>query len=76
MPEISLTGLSVEEAISKLDKFLDSAFASGVKMAKVIHGVGVLKKAVTDYLSSSSYVVFYRDAYPKEGGPGTTIVYF
>lgn len=76
MPEINLTGLSVEEAISKLDKFLDSAFASGVKMAKVIHGVGVLKKAVTDYLSSSSYVVFYRDAYPKEGGSGTTVVYF
>lgn len=76
VPEINLTGLSIEEAISKLDKFLDSAFASGVKMAKVIHGLGVLKKAVTDYLSSSSYVVFYRDAYPKEGGQGTTIVYF
>ena len=74
--EINLTGLSIEEAISKLDKFLDSAFANGVKMAKVIHGLGVLKKAVLDYLSSSSYVVFYRDAYPKEGGQGTTIVYF
>ncbi|GAB6078128.1 endonuclease MutS2 [Hydrogenobaculum acidophilum] len=76
VPEINLTGLSIEEAISKLDKFLDSAFASGVKMAKIIHGLGVLKKAVTDYLSSSSYVVFYRDAYPKEGGQGTTVVYF
>ncbi len=76
VPEINLTGLSIEEAISKLDKFLDSAFASGVKMAKIIHGLGVLKKAVTEYLSSSSYVIFYRDAYPKEGGQGTTVVYF
>ncbi len=76
IPEINLTGLSVEEAISKLDKFLDVAFASGVKMAKIVHGLGVLKKAVTEYLSSSSYVVFYREAYPKEGGQGTTVVYF
>lgn len=76
IPELNLAGLSIEEAISKLDKFLDSAFASGVKIVKVIHGVGVLKKAVLDYLSSSSYVVFYREAYPKEGGSGATMIYF
>lgn len=76
IPELNLTGLSVEEAISKLDKFLDSAYASGVKIAKVVHGMGVVKKAVSDYLSSSSYVVFYREAYPREGGSGATMVYF
>ncbi len=76
IPELNLAGLSVEEAISKLDKFLDSAYASGIKTAKIVHGVGVLKKAIYDYLSSSSYVVFYREAYPKEGGSGATMVYF
>ena len=73
--EINLTGLTVEEALTKLELFLEEAYSMGAKVVKVIHGYGTLKKAVFDFLSSSSLVVFHREGYPKEGGAGTTLVY-
>lgn len=73
--EINLIGFSVEEALTKLELFLQEAHSMGLKSIKVIHGHGVLKKAVQDFLSSSPLVVFHREGYPKEGGPGTSLVY-
>lgn len=73
--EINLIGFSVEEAITKLELFLQEAHSMGLKSVKVIHGHGVLKKALQDYLSSSPFVVFHREGYPKEGGSGTSLVY-
>jgi DNA mismatch repair protein MutS2 len=73
--EINLTGLTVEEALTKLELFLQEAHSMGLKSVKVIHGHGVLKRAVQDFLSSSSLVVFHREGYPKEGGSGTSLVY-
>jgi len=73
--EINLIGFSVEEALAKLDLFLQEAHSMGLKSVKVIHGYGVLKKAVQDFLSSSSIVIFHREGYPKEGGSGTSLVY-
>ncbi|HCO39173.1 MAG TPA: endonuclease MutS2, partial [Aquificaceae bacterium] len=73
--EINLIGFSVEEALTKLELFLQEAHSMGLKSIKVIHGHGVLKKAVQDFLSSSSIVIFHREGYPKEGGSGTSLVY-
>ncbi len=73
--EINLIGFSVEEAIAKLELFLQEAHSMGLKSVKVIHGYGVLKKAVQDFLSSSPLVVFHREGYPKEGGSGISLVY-
>ncbi len=73
--EINLTGLSIEEALYKLDFFLEESYKTGNKSVKIIHGTGELKKIIQDYLSNSKYVVFYRSAYPKEGGSGASIVY-
>ncbi len=76
--ELYLKGLSIDEALFKLETFLEEAHSSGVKMAKIIHGVGTgaIKRAVREYLSKSPYVVFFRDAYPQEGGSGITVVFF
>ncbi len=76
--ELYLKGLSVDEALFRLETFIEEAKSSGVKMAKIIHGVGTgaIKRAVRDYLSKSPHVVFFRDAYPQEGGAGITIVFF
>lgn len=73
--EINLTGFSVEEALTKLELFLQEAHSMGLKAVKVIHGYGTLKKAVQEFLSSSPLVVFHREGYPKEGGAGTSLVY-
>ena len=76
--ELYLKGLSIDEALFRLETFLEEAHNSGVKMARIIHGVGTgaIKKAVREYLSKSPYVTFFRDAYPHEGGSGITIVFF
>ncbi len=73
--EINLTGLTIDEALYKLDFFLEESYKTGSKSVKVIHGTGELKKIIQDYLSNSKYVVFYRSAYPKEGGLAASIVY-
>ncbi len=75
--ELYLKGLSIDEALFKLETFLEEAHASGVKMAKIIHGVGTgaIKNAIREYLKKSPYVVFFRDAYPQEGGSGITVVF-
>ncbi len=73
--EINLTGLGVDEALHRLEMFLEEAHRLGVKSVKVIHGLGQLKKVVQDYLSKCDYVIFHREAYPKEGGAGASVVY-
>ncbi|WPM32381.1 endonuclease MutS2 [Hydrogenobacter sp. T-2] len=73
--EINLIGFSVQEALTKLELFLQEAHSMGLKAVKVIHGYGTLKKAVQEFLSSSPLVVFHREGYPKEGGAGTSLVY-
>jgi len=76
--ELYLKGLSIDEALFKLEMFIKEAYTSGVKTAKIIHGVGTgaIKNAVREYLKNSPYVVFFRDAYPQEGGSGITVVFF
>ncbi len=73
--EINLTGFNVQEAITKLELFLQEAHSMGLKNVKIIHGHGTLKKAVQEFLSSSPLVVFHREGYPKEGGAGTSLAY-
>ncbi|MCS6998434.1 MAG: endonuclease MutS2 [Aquificaceae bacterium] len=73
--EINLTGFSVEEALTKLELFLQEAHSMGLKTVKVIHGYGAIKRAVQDFLSTSPLVVFHREGYPREGGAGTSLLY-
>ena len=73
--EINLIGLTVEEGLERLDKFLDDAFLAGRPEVRVIHGHGTgrLKRAVREALSRSSHVASHRPGAPNEGGEGATI---
>lgn len=73
--EVNLIGLSTEEALYKLESFLKEAKALGVKSVKVIHGTGVLKRVVEEFLEGSDLVVFRREGYPREGGVGVSVVF-
>jgi len=73
--EVNLIGLSTEEALYKLESFLKEAKALGVKSVKVIHGTGVLKRVVEEFLEGSDLVVFRREGYPREGGAGVSVVF-
>lgn len=74
-PEIKLIGLTVNEAISRLDKYLDEAYVSHLKSVRIVHGkgTGALRKAVHDYLNNSAYVKSYADASYGEGDSGVTV---
>jgi len=73
--EINLIGKRAEEAIEEVDKFLDSAALASVDRVRIIHGhgMGVLKRAVNDYLGKSPLVSRFYPADPAEGGTGATI---
>lgn len=71
---LDLRGVTVEEAISKLEMELDQAATSQEDRIKIIHGHGTeaLKKAVRTYLSRSVYVKKWKAGSPEQGGDGVT----
>lgn len=75
-PEINLIGLTVDEALSQLDKYLDDALLSNLSQVRVIHGkgTGALRKAVQDYLKKQKHVAAFRSGEFGEGDMGVTIV--
>ena len=77
-PEINLLGLTADEAIQELDKYLDDAYLSKLGQVRVVHGkgTGVLRNAVQSYLKGVSYVKSYRLGGLGEGDTGVTIVEF
>ena len=73
--EINLIGLVVEEAIERVDKFVDDAVLAGHSEVRIIHGHGTgrLKRAVRAFLSKSPHVAAHRPGGPNEGGDGATV---
>ena len=73
--EISLIGLRAQEAVAQLEGFLDRAVRAHYPSVRIIHGIGsgALKRAVTEYLSMSSYCAGFRAGEPREGGAGVTV---
>jgi len=74
--EIDLRGLTVEEAMHQVDKYLDDAFLAGLARVSLIHGkgTGALRVAIKDYLTSHPQVQSFRLGVHGEGGTGVTVV--
>ena len=74
--EIDLHGLIVDEALFKLDRYLNDAFTMGLLQVRVIHGkgTGALRQAVTEMLKHHPLVESFRLAHIQEGGGGATMV--
>lgn len=77
-PEINLLGLTVDEAVAKLDKYLDDAYISHVPQVRIVHGkgTGALRNGVTAYLRGIPYIKSFRLGEIGEGDTGVTIVDF
>lgn len=77
-PEINLIGMSADEAIMTLDKYLDDAFLSHISPVRVVHGkgAGILRNAVHNYLKKQKHVKSFRTGSFGEGDYGVTIVEF
>lgn len=74
--ELHLRGLTVDEALEALGKYLDDAVLAGQKTVRIVHGkgTGTLRRAVAEYLSGHPQVQSYRLADAAEGGEGATVV--
>ncbi len=74
--EVHLRRLTVDEALIKLDQYLDDAFMAGLYQVMVIHGkgTGTLRQAVQEQLVKHPLVKSYRPGVYGEGGAGVTIV--
>jgi len=74
--EIRLRHLTVDEALIKLDKYLNDAVMAGLYRVKVIHGKGsgTIRQETRRHLARHPLVKSYRPGEHGEGGAGVTIV--
>lgn len=74
--EVNLVGMRASEALRRLEDFLGRAYLTNQAEVRVIHGIGsgALRKAVHEYLGASPYCAAFREAEPRLGGAGVTIV--
>lgn len=74
--ELDLRGLTLDEAMIKVDTYLDEASLAGLKEVRLIHGKGTgrLRAGLKDYLKGHPRVAAMRMGYPGEGGTGATVI--
>lgn len=75
-PQIDLRGMTVSEAIEKVEAAIDQALQFRQGRMRLVHGLGteVLKKALRSHLTRSPFVRKWSSARPEEGGEGATWV--
>lgn len=74
--EIDLRGLTVDEALDLVDKYLDDAYLSSLAQVHIIHGkgTGALRSAIKEMLRHHPHVKSSRLGGFSEGGDGVTVV--
>jgi DNA mismatch repair protein MutS2 len=74
--EVHLRRLTVDEALIKLDQYLNDAFMAGLYQVRIVHGkgTGTLRQIVREQLAKHPLVKSYRPAGYGEGGEGVTVV--
>jgi DNA mismatch repair protein MutS2 len=70
--------MRIEDALIKVDKFIDQALLSGFTSVRVMHGQGTgrLGRALHRHFRQNPVIRAFRYAQPHEGGGGVTIVEF
>ncbi len=74
--ELHLIGLRVDDALKKLEPFLNHASLDGITEVRIVHGkgTGALMRGVREYLDGHPLVDSFREGEPFEGGGGVTVV--
>jgi DNA mismatch repair protein MutS2 len=74
--EINVIGRTVDDATREVEKFVDRAFLAGLPRVRVVHGsgMGILRKALRQYLQKHPHVESVTEAPQNEGGGGATVV--
>ncbi|MGB7585556.1 MAG: Smr/MutS family protein, partial [Terriglobales bacterium] len=74
--EINVIGHNVDDATREVEKFVDRAFLAGLPRVRVVHGsgMGILRKALRQYLQKHPHVESVVEPPQNEGGGGATVV--
>ncbi len=74
--EINLIGMNLDDAVERMNKYIDDAFLAGLKTVNIIHGrgSGILRKGLRAELRHNKHVESYKSAPYDQGGEGNTIV--
>ena len=75
-PEINVIGMTVDEAIPIIDKYLDDASMSGLASIRIVHGKGTgkLRSGIHQFLKSNKHTKSFRLGTFGEGEMGVTVV--
>lgn len=73
--ELDLRGQRAEEALEKLERYIDQAYLSGMPYVRIIHGKGTgkLRQEVRATLKQHPHISSYEEGLPNEGGDGVTV---
>jgi len=74
--ELSIKGMRVEEALPKIDHFVDEAILLGADEIKVAHGKGhgILRDALRTHLKGHPYITAILDEHADRGGSGVSVI--
>jgi DNA mismatch repair protein MutS2 len=74
--EINVIGQTVDDATQEVEKFVDRAFLAGLPRVRIVHGsgMGILRKALRQYLKTHPHVATVTEPPQNEGGAGATVV--
>jgi DNA mismatch repair protein MutS2 len=73
--EINVIGHTVDEATREVEKFVDRAFLAGLPRVRIVHGsgMGILRKALRQFLQEHPHVESVAEPPQNEGGGGATV---
>src|SRR5699024_6891425 len=74
--ELDLRGERYEDALNRLEKYIDNVLIAGYSNVSIIHGkgTGALRKGVRQFAESHPNIATFRDGKAKEGGTGVTMI--
>ena len=76
LTELNVIGSHADEAVARVEKFLDEALLGELKSVRIIHGYGTgqLRRAIAELLRSHAFVSHFAPAPDNQGGGGVTVV--
>ena len=73
--EINVIGQNVDDATRDVERFIDRAFMAGLPRVRIVHGsgMGILRKALRQFLQQHPHVESVAEPPQNEGGGGATV---
>jgi DNA mismatch repair protein MutS2 len=76
LTEINVIGANSEEAVGRVERFLDDASGNDLRTLRIIHGYGTgqLRRSIAEFLRTHPFVSNFGPAPDNQGGGGVTVV--